>query len=74
MASDGIRVVGDESIVNKIFLLSYINFDIFRAEAVKASTGSTRQRIGLNDLKLLKLPIPKTSRASRNCRLFISLG
>ncbi len=57
MASDGIRLVPDKEKFDKIFVKEYINFKAFRKAAIKASTGSTRQRIGLNDLK--KLPFVK---------------
>jgi type I restriction enzyme, S subunit len=58
MASDGIRVLPDSSRVDSFYLLSFINYSIFRTEAVKISTGSTRQRIGLDDLKSIKIPLP----------------
>ncbi len=58
MASDGIRIVPDDNKVDNYFLLSFIDDTIFRTEAIKVSTGSTRQRIGLDDLKGLKIPLP----------------
>jgi type I restriction enzyme S subunit len=58
MASDGIRVLPDSERVDSFFLLSFINYSIFRTEAIKISTGSTRQRIGLDDLKSIKIPLP----------------
>lgn len=58
MASDGIRIVPDRSNFNDYYLLSFINHDIFRKQAIKASTGSTRQRIGLEDLKGLVILAP----------------
>jgi|GEM_PF-145634 len=54
MASDGIRLVPDKSAFDSRFVLEYINYSIFRRLAIRHSTGSTRQRIGLSDLK--KLP------------------
>lgn len=58
MASDGIRLAVDEEKFNKKFIHDYINFEIFRKKAIEASTGSTRQRIGLDDLRKLTLFIP----------------
>lgn len=57
MASDGIRLVPDSSQYDSYFVLEYINYRIFRRLAIRHSTGSTRQRIGLSDLK--KLPFVK---------------
>ncbi len=54
MASDGIRLVPDKIQFDSHFVLEYINYGIFRKLALRHSTGSTRQRIGLSDLK--KLP------------------
>jgi type I restriction enzyme S subunit len=55
MASDGIRLVVNKKCFDKRFVHDYINSSYFRKKAMEASTGSTRQRIGLEDLK--KLPI-----------------
>lgn len=57
MASDGIRLVPDKKLFDVHFVLEYINYSIFRRLAIRHSTGSTRQRIGLTDLK--KLPFVK---------------
>lgn len=62
MGSDGIRLVVDESQYDKRFVLDYINYSIFRNLAISRSTGSTRRRIGLVDLKkipFIKLPLPE---------------
>jgi len=58
MASDGIRLVVDEKCHDKKFVHDYINSENFRKKAIEASTGSTRQRIGLGDLKQLPLVVP----------------
>lgn len=58
MASDGIRLVPDNTKFDSKFVLEYINFNIFRKIAVANSTGSTRQRIGLGDLKKLPFICP----------------
>lgn len=57
MASDGIRFVCDNKNFDSKFVLEYINFSIFRKNAIEASTGTTRARIGLDDLK--NIPFPK---------------
>lgn len=59
MASDGIRLVVDESKYSKYFIFSLINSKRIREAIEKKSTGSTRKRIGLDELKSIKLMIPK---------------
>ena len=58
MASDGIRYVPDSKFYNKEYLFQYINYKDFRKQAFENSTGSTRKRIGLSDLKALKISAP----------------
>ena len=58
MASDGIRLVVDETRFDKRFVHDYINSVFFRKNAIEASTGSTRQRIGLTELKQLPFVAP----------------
>lgn len=59
MASDGIRLVVDEEKYSKYFLYSLINSKRIRKAIEKKATGSTRKRIGLDELKSIKLSIPK---------------
>ena len=58
MASDGIRLVVDEEKFNKKYILEAINSPSFRKKAISVSTGSTRKRIGLSELRQLKLLVP----------------
>ena len=58
MASDGIRLSVDSNRYNKRFVHDYINSVYFRKKAIEASTGSTRQRIGLAELKQLPFVAP----------------
>ena len=58
MCSDGIRLVVDEKKFNKYFIYSLINSDQFRGLIEKTATGSTRKRIGLDDLKNLPFVVP----------------
>lgn len=58
MASDGIRLAVDSRRFNKRFVHDYINSVYFRRTAIEASTGSTRQRIGLVTLKQLPFVAP----------------
>lgn len=58
MASDGIRLVPNYEKFDKKFVLEYINHSLFRNKAIAHSTGSTRQRIGLGDLKKLPFVCP----------------
>jgi len=58
MSSDGIRLVVDERRFAKKFVHDYINSIYFRKRASDASIGSTRLRIGLQDLKKLLVIAP----------------
>jgi type I restriction enzyme S subunit len=58
MASDGIRLVVDEKMHSKYFIFSLINSKQIRDSIDKKATGSTRKRIGLDELKNIQLPIP----------------
>jgi type I restriction enzyme S subunit len=58
MCSDGIRLVVDEKKYSKFFIYSFINSVHFRSRAEKAATGSTRKRIGLDELKNLSVVVP----------------
>jgi type I restriction enzyme S subunit len=57
MCSDGIRYVPNPKNFETYFVFEYLNSKVFREKAINESTGSTRKRIGLNDLK--KLPVLK---------------
>ena len=59
MCSDGIRLVVNEKENNKYFVYSLINSTLFRAIVEKTATGSTRKRIGLDELKNLPMQLPK---------------
>ncbi|TXI49582.1 MAG: restriction endonuclease subunit S [Lysobacter sp.] len=61
MCSDGIRLVVDEKKNAKYFIYSLINSPLFRAVVEKTATGSTRKRIGLDELKSLPMWLPKKS-------------
>ncbi len=61
MASDGIRLAVDRNRFDKKFVHDYINFTYFRKKVIKSSTGSTRQRISLQDLKKLPFIAPSLS-------------
>ena len=58
MASDGIRLEVDNAEFDTIFILEAINSFVFRKKAIRHSTGTTRQRIGLGDLRKLTLSAP----------------
>ncbi|MBX3242750.1 MAG: restriction endonuclease subunit S [Chitinophagaceae bacterium] len=60
MASDGIRVVVNEKKHSKYFIFSLLNSKRIRESIEKKATGSTRKRIGLDELKLVKLTMPQT--------------
>ena len=58
MCSDGIRLVVDEKQFSKYFIYVSINSSHFRTLVENTATGSTRKRIGLDDLKNLPMQIP----------------
>ena len=58
MCSDGIRLVVDEEKYSKYFIYTLINSKHFRPLIEKTATGSTRKRIGLDDLKNLPMIVP----------------
>jgi len=75
MASDGIRLKVDESKFDRDFILEAINSPFFRNKAISASTGSTRQRIGLGDLKTITLTAPKGVDEQRKLgRFFVTIN
>ena len=53
MASDGIRLVVNKAIFSVGFIHYLINHSTFRKNAIEVSTGTTRRRIGLNELRNL---------------------
>lgn len=59
MCSDGIRLLIDKKHNNTEYVMYSINSDYFRKNAIANSSGSTRLRIGLNELKSLPILIPK---------------
>jgi type I restriction enzyme S subunit len=60
MCSDGIRIAINEKEFNSYFIKEYINSKSFRLRAIDSSTGSTRMRIGIGDLKkLFVIKMPK---------------
>jgi len=61
MGSDGIRLVVNKEKFDSKFVLEYINYSIFRNLAIRHSTGSTRSRIGLTDLRKLPFICPPLS-------------
>ncbi len=68
MASDGIRVVPDPEKFDAFFIFSFINYSLFRNIAIRRSTGSTRRRIGLGDLRkipFLKPPLPEQKKIAQ---------
>ena len=59
MCSDGIRLVVNEKIFSKYFVFSAINSNLFRNLVERTATGSTRKRIGLDDLRNLPMVVPR---------------
>ncbi|MFC4231097.1 restriction endonuclease subunit S [Parasediminibacterium paludis] len=60
MASDGIRLVVDETKYSKYFIYLLLNSEGIREVIEKRATGSTRKRIGLDTLREIELIVPKS--------------
>lgn len=60
MASDGIRLVVNEKKYSKLLIYYLINSKQIRDKIEKKATGSTRKRIGLDELKNIDLIIPES--------------
>lgn len=58
MCSDGIRLKVDSQRYSEKFVFYFLNYPLFRNQALDASTGSTRKRIGLSELRNLLLFAP----------------
>ena len=58
MCSDGVRLNIDKSKYDTYFIYYQINSFNFRTKAKSCSTGSTRKRVSLSELKSIKLNIP----------------
>lgn len=71
MASDGIRFVPDSNKFDNDFIFHSINYRIFRKKALKLSTGSTRKRIGLTELKAITFNTPSLAE-QKKIALYIS--
>jgi type I restriction enzyme S subunit len=65
MASDGIRFKPDAKKADVYFLLNYVNCEAFRKAAESVSSGSTRMRIGLDELRMLEIPLPPLAEQRR---------
>ncbi|MGR2803502.1 restriction endonuclease subunit S [Vibrio harveyi] len=61
MCSDGIRLKVAPALFDAKFIFYSLNYKTFRNQALDASTGSTRKRIGLSELRRLKLVTPQKS-------------
>lgn len=59
MCSDGIRLAVDQTKNCKYFIYSLINAPQFRSLVERTATGSTRKRIGLDQLKNLRMLLPQ---------------
>lgn len=58
MCSDGIRLKVNNQSYSEKFVFYFLNYPLFRNQALDASTGSTRKRIGLSELRDLLLFAP----------------
>ncbi|MDM5148223.1 restriction endonuclease subunit S [Candidatus Persebacteraceae bacterium Df01] len=72
MASDGIRLSVDDEKYDSKFILDSINHHTFRNQAEISSTGSTRKRIGLVELRRLKISTSSLIEQKKIASIFIS--
>jgi type I restriction enzyme, S subunit len=73
MCSDGIRLLVNEEKFNTNFVLLMINHYNFRKSAENASTGSTRKRIGLTELRDLKIKCPEFSEQQKIASIIVNM-
>ena len=73
MASDGIRLKINTDYFDNYYILTQINSDVFRKEALNNSTGTTRKRIGLVTLGNLPMMIPSFEEQQKIGSLFKQL-
>ena len=73
MCSDGIRLVVDKNNYSSTFTFYLINSKYFRKKAEEKSTGSTRKRIGLDELKSILILIPILQEQQKIARCLSSL-
>jgi type I restriction enzyme S subunit len=73
MASDGIRLSVDREKYDTRFVLFAINSPLFRKKAEKHSTGTTRLRIGLTELRNLLITIPPIKEQKRIAEILSTL-
>jgi type I restriction enzyme S subunit len=73
MASDGIRLSVDTQRFVPKFVHDSINYYSFRKQAFRVSTGSTRRRIGLEDLRNLTLKVPQVEEQIKIASLLSAL-
>jgi type I restriction enzyme S subunit len=74
MSSDGIRLVVDKNLYDPYFIYLLINSPNFRIQAENASTGTTRKRIGLKELRTLKVYCPHIDEQIRIAKIFFDLN
>jgi type I restriction enzyme S subunit len=73
MSSDGIRLVVDINKFNNFYIHDYINSVYFRRIALEKSTGSTRKRIGLDELKSIPLKAPSLLEQTKIASFFSAI-
>jgi type I restriction enzyme S subunit len=59
--------------VDTSFVVSFINFDDFRVEAERLSTGTTRTRISLSTLKAISLPRPPLQQQQKIAKILTTV-
>jgi type I restriction enzyme S subunit len=72
MCSDGIRLSVDTKRFDNEFVFQALNSKYFRDEAESKSTGTTRARIGLKDLKLIPILVPENIDEQKNLAEILS--
>ena len=65
MCSDGIRLKVNQELYDNRFIYHALNSEHFMRYAETKSTGSTRGRIGLGELKAIPIPIPENLKTQK---------
>ena len=73
MCSDGIRLSVDKNKFDNDFVFQALNSEYFLQSAESKSTGTTRARIGLNDLRKLPIAVPKNKQEQSKIASILSI-
>ena len=73
MSSDGIRLKVNQNMFDNYFIQLSINSSYFRKKTTEISTGTTRQRIGLQEFRKLTISCPSIKEQIKISRTLLSI-